>query len=174
MAEVDLIGEWSTPAELVFRGDQTAQEATWEGSAEESESSNTYSAYIPACLRQKTKIDVWDDEATEQDDSEAEEAKQSLRLRFQKLSVKVKGGLRRGVFHLQSRSAPEDFDDFGDEETAWDNWGDSYELLTSSRFGKLASSLKGFVRKHSPRRQRTDSYQESTLAGYSWQTPEVS
>ncbi len=81
MADIDLISEWSTPAESVFRGDQTAQEAAWEGSAEEWESSNTYSAYIPACLRQKTKVDVWGDETTEQDDSEADEVRQSLRLR---------------------------------------------------------------------------------------------
>ncbi|KAL8918477.1 MAG: hypothetical protein Q9172_005400 [Xanthocarpia lactea] len=172
MAEVDVIGEWSTTAESVFRGDQTAQEAAWEGSAEETEPSGTYSDYVPACLRQTTKVDVWGDEATEQEDTEADEARQSLRLRFQKLSTKVQGSLRRRVFHLRSRSAPEGYDDFGYEERAWDNWGDSSEPLTSSRFEKLASSLKGFIRKYSPRRQRTNSYQESTLAGDSWQTPE--
>ncbi|KAL8905457.1 MAG: hypothetical protein Q9171_006655 [Xanthocarpia ochracea] len=125
-----------TPAESVFRRDQTVQEATWEEPAEEPESSNTYSAYIPACLRQKTKVDVWGDEASEQDDSEG----------------------RRGqaVATVAISEAERE---------------DSNEPLTSSRVGKLASSLKGFVRKHSPRRQRTNSYQEWTLAGDSWQTP---
>ncbi|KAL8857811.1 MAG: hypothetical protein Q9178_005711 [Gyalolechia marmorata] len=167
MAEVGLTGEWSTPA----------------------------------------VSNVWGDGATWQEDTEADEARQSLRMRFQKLSAKVKGGLRRRIFHLRSRSAHEGYDDFGyeetawdndlgyeetawdndlgdeetawdndlgDEETAWDSWGDSSEPLISSLFDKFASSLKGFVRKYSPRRQRTNSYQGSTLAGDSWQTQQVS